>query len=182
MSFAGVWTMATFFFGVFLCVDGPICLVSLCAGCVLSAQGAIGLASTVKVVEDERKIFCYSLVFIAVLTTADLWSFIYQHEEKSGWCLVTMVCGGSVLLLGGLLSGISGCLSIFGASDSPSLGDAMVYDHLFLPDRSTLKVQDPFINKGSWLQVMHSGRRRRGRPGEFPRIELYFSVFSRVSL
>ena len=91
MSFAGVWTMATFFFGVFLCVDGPICLVSLCAGCVLSAQGAIGLASTVKVVEDERKIFCYSLVFIAVLATADLWSFIYQHEEKSG---------GSVLLLG----------------------------------------------------------------------------------
>ena len=173
MSFAGVWTMATFFFGVFLCVDGPICLVSLCAGCVLSAQGAIGLASTVKVVEDERKIFCYSLVFIAVLTTADLWSFIYQHEEKSG---------GSVLLIGGLLSGISGCLSIFGASDSPSLGDAMVYDHLFLPDRSTLKVQDPFINKGSRLQVMHSGRRRRGRPGEFPRIELYFSVFSRVSL
>ena len=127
--------MATFFFGVFLCVDGPICLVSLCAGCVLSAQGAIGLASTVKVVEDERKIFCYSLVFIAVLTTADLWSFIYQHEEKSGW-LLDPTFGGSVPLRGSSSPGDTGFLGFLEASDPSLPVDAMVFDHHLQPVRS----------------------------------------------
>ncbi|CAN6232656.1 unnamed protein product [Urochloa humidicola] len=43
-----------------------------------------------------RKIFCCSLVCVGDgLTGVDLWRFIYQHEEESGWLLVP-THGGSV--------------------------------------------------------------------------------------
>lgn len=61
----------------------------------------------------------------------------YQLGLKSGWSSIPTSFGGSVPLQGELSSGKLGFLSVFEASDSLLLGDAVVGGHLLWPGRST---------------------------------------------
>jgi len=74
-------------------------------------------------VPDSVGLFCYSLIFVGVLSDVDLRSFLYQHEMRSGWFLDSTNFGGSASLLGNSLSGVGGLLVLV-ASDSLKLGDA----------------------------------------------------------
>ena len=53
-------------------------------------------------VPDSVGLFCYSLIFVGVLSDVDLRSFLYQHEMKSGWFLDSTIFGGSACLFCGV--------------------------------------------------------------------------------
>jgi len=82
--------------------------------------------------------FCPSFVFVgdAGLFGVELGRFVYQHEVKSGWCLVPTYFGGSVPLQGTSSSGDLGFLAVLEASESSLSGDVMVNGHLLQPGRS----------------------------------------------
>jgi len=138
-------------------------------------------------VPDSVGLFCYSLIFVGVLSDVDLRSFLYQHEMRSGWFLDSTNFGGSASLLGNSLSGVGGLLVLV-ASDSLKLGDANQ------PGRSAFigcvvfgmqlktATQVYFLRQGGdRLQVGRSDRRRRGRPGGFYKnLDIFFLSFEGV--
>ena len=58
--------------------------------CEFPGSGALDLVGS----------FCPSFVFLgdAGLSSIELGRFVYQHEVKSGWCLVPTYFGGSIFL------------------------------------------------------------------------------------
>ena len=139
-------------------------------------------------------IFCCSLVRVgdAGLIGVDLWSFIYQHEENSGWLLVS-TSSGFVLLRGSSSLGDLGFPAFLRASDPLLPDDAMVSDHHLQPIRSAFLVHvasDVLHKTAQKIHVLHqeggrlrarcSGRWRQGQPGLYKDLNIIYFSFEGV--
>lgn len=86
--------------------------------------------------------FSYSSVYVRYvdLTYVDMWSFVYQHEVKSGWFLAPTCFGGSVPVWVTCHPVFWGICQSLKASDSLLPDEVMVSGHLLWPGRSTFIV------------------------------------------
>ncbi|TVU23298.1 hypothetical protein EJB05_25654, partial [Eragrostis curvula] len=160
-----------------------LCLVGLCicsgdglGDCYLAGSGVPFEASNF-----DGEFFCPSLSFFGIGTGDGVLSgeavgrSMLYRPGRSGWFLDPTSSGGLHPLLGVLCSGELGLM--LAASDPFYTGEAMVFDHLVRPARSSC-----FVGKVVGLEASPPAAGDENDREFLTRTYLYFSFLPRVSL